>query len=59
MGLLVSRLYLQLMIVTQGLYLLPFIEQEQGITIPFLKKGKNHLFLEGWLKRIGAIEFDD
>ena len=23
------------------------------------KKGKNHLFLEGWLKRIGAIEFDD
>jgi lysozyme family protein len=22
------------------------------------KKGKNHLFLEGWLKRIGAIEFE-
>ncbi len=21
------------------------------------KKGKNHLFLEGWLKRIGAIEY--
>jgi lysozyme family protein len=22
------------------------------------KKGKNHLFLEGWLKRIGSIEFE-
>jgi len=21
------------------------------------KKGKNHLFLEGWLKRIGSINF--
>lgn len=23
------------------------------------KKGKNHLFLKGWLKRIGSIEFGD
>lgn len=23
------------------------------------KKGRNHLFLQGWLKRIGSIEFED
>ncbi|MFV0591155.1 MAG: putative peptidoglycan-binding domain-containing protein [Draconibacterium sp.] len=23
------------------------------------KKSKNHLFLEGWLKRIGSIKFEE